>query len=489
MSLGFHAYGVRWGADEIVWYLDGRAVFSAPTPADFHVPMYLIVNMAVGGGWPGSPGPDTPFPAEFRIRRISVRLPRDRLGRSHPMRPTHPVVLAPIAVILALCASDPARAAYRLDAGDVVEVSVLGVQDYRRRVTVDVDGAVALPLVGEVQAAGLAVGELRTRITEGLSAGKVIRDPNVTVELVEYRPFYVAGDVARPGAIAYRPKLTARVAVALAGGYDALRFRSENPLLMAPEIRGQYESAWVELLRRQARSLTLQAEADGRDVADLSALATAPVPRATILALSESEARDLKNPGRGFRPPEAVPGTRPGSGQGQRRGPGESAAQQQGVIVARQREAAGPDFGQLRQGRVAGHAGRGGESGAGRADVAAAGHDCRLVAARKERDETSRGVERLVEERRQRLLREGQGRPRRRRAPAQPSEGVRRAPALCRRDQAQVQRGGRGPDLVVHRRVDGVMRALPVAEDGEVLPGDVLDVSIRPDLSVFSPGQ
>jgi len=75
LSRGFHAYGVRWGADRIVWYLDGRPVFSAPTPADFHVPMYLLVNLAVGGGWPGAPDRDTPFPAEFRIRRISVHLP------------------------------------------------------------------------------------------------------------------------------------------------------------------------------------------------------------------------------------------------------------------------------------------------------------------------------------------------------------------------------------------------------------------------------
>lgn len=75
LSRGFHAYGVLWGHDEIVWYLDGRPVFSAPTPADFHVAMYLIVNLAVGGGWPGAPDPDTSFPAEFRIRRISVHLP------------------------------------------------------------------------------------------------------------------------------------------------------------------------------------------------------------------------------------------------------------------------------------------------------------------------------------------------------------------------------------------------------------------------------
>ncbi|MFC6746256.1 polysaccharide biosynthesis/export family protein [Methylobacterium persicinum] len=135
---------------------------------------------------------------------------------------------------VALCAAGPARATYRLGPGDVVEVSVLGVQDYRRRVTVDVDGAVALPLVGEIPAEGLAVGDLRRRITEGLVAGRALKNPDVTVELVEYRPFYVSGDVARPGAIPYRPGLTARVAVALAGGYDALRFRSENPCSWPP---------------------------------------------------------------------------------------------------------------------------------------------------------------------------------------------------------------------------------------------------------------
>lgn len=404
------------------------------------------------------------------------------------MIPARPVVLASIAAVLALCTSEPARAAYRLDAGDVVEVSVLGVQDYRRRVTVDVDGAVALPLVGEVPAAGLAVVELRRRITEGLVAGRAIKDPNVTVELVEYRPFYVAGDVARPGAIPYRPGLTARIAVALAGGYDALRFRTENPLLMAPEIRGQYEAAWVELLRRQARSLTLQAEADGRDAADLSALAAAPLSRATVVALSESEARDLKLRVADFGRQK----------QFQERALDrvkanvadlETGAQQQGVIVARQREAA--DRTSISYARGVSPVMRAEEENRALAALTSQLQDttARLVAARKECDEASRGVERLVEERRQRLLREGQDAlvdiERLRSQVKASGERLLYAGAV----KAQVQRGGRGPDLVVHRRVDGATRAIPVAEDGEVLPGDVLDVAIRPDLSVFAPGQ
>lgn len=76
LSRDFHTYGMLWKADEITWYLDGRKVFSAATPKDFHVPMYLLIQLAVGGGgWVGAPDEQTPFPSEFRIRRVSVHLP------------------------------------------------------------------------------------------------------------------------------------------------------------------------------------------------------------------------------------------------------------------------------------------------------------------------------------------------------------------------------------------------------------------------------
>lgn len=396
--------------------------------------------------------------------------------------------LAWLAAILALSSPDPVAAAYRLDAGDVVEVTVLGVQDYRRRVTVDVDGTVALPLIGEVSAAGLAVGDLRRRVTEALAVGQAIRDPNVTVELVEYRPFYVSGDVARPGAIPYRPGLTARVAIALAGGYDALRFRAENPLLMAPEIRGQYEAAWVELVRRQARSLSVQAEADGKDTVDLSALSAAPLPRTTVVALAEGEAQDLRTRVADFnrqkqfqeRALERVKANVADLDVG---------AQQQGAIIARQREATERTSASYARGLSP--VMRAEEENRALAALTSQLQDttARLVAARKERDEAARGIERLVEERRQRLLRERQDllvEVERLRAQVKAAgERLLYAGAV----KAQVQRGGRGPDLLVHRRIDGKTQSLAVMEDADILPGDVLDVAIRPDLSVFAPGQ
>src|SRR5262245_52729325 len=87
-------------------------------------------------------------------------------------------------VVLALLQSVSAlRAEYRLDSGDVVEVSVFGVADFKRRTTVNVDGDISLPLLGDVRATGLTLAELRTKVKSGLMANNIIRNPDVTADL------------------------------------------------------------------------------------------------------------------------------------------------------------------------------------------------------------------------------------------------------------------------------------------------------------------
>lgn len=54
-SKGFHTYGLLWTADTISWYIDGVQTGSVPTPSDMHSPMYMLVNLAVGGNWAGNP--------------------------------------------------------------------------------------------------------------------------------------------------------------------------------------------------------------------------------------------------------------------------------------------------------------------------------------------------------------------------------------------------------------------------------------------------
>lgn len=67
MSEDFHTYSVVWEKDTLMWFFDDVQVASRPTPEDFHLPMYMLINLAVGGGWPGSPDKTTPFPARYTI--------------------------------------------------------------------------------------------------------------------------------------------------------------------------------------------------------------------------------------------------------------------------------------------------------------------------------------------------------------------------------------------------------------------------------------
>jgi beta-glucanase (GH16 family) len=72
LSAAFHRYGVAWTDRDIVWYLDGEAVARAPTPGDLHTPMYVLINLAVGGNWPGAPDATTGFPAQYRIDHVRI---------------------------------------------------------------------------------------------------------------------------------------------------------------------------------------------------------------------------------------------------------------------------------------------------------------------------------------------------------------------------------------------------------------------------------
>jgi hypothetical protein len=64
---GFHTYGVMWAPDAMTYYVDGTPVWKTTTPGDLNSPMKMIVNLAVGGNWPGSPDGSTPWPAELKI--------------------------------------------------------------------------------------------------------------------------------------------------------------------------------------------------------------------------------------------------------------------------------------------------------------------------------------------------------------------------------------------------------------------------------------
>lgn len=71
-STGFHTYAVDWEPDYITWYFDGQVVDKVATPSDLNKPMYMILNLGVGGNWPGPADSTTPFPATMQVDWVKV---------------------------------------------------------------------------------------------------------------------------------------------------------------------------------------------------------------------------------------------------------------------------------------------------------------------------------------------------------------------------------------------------------------------------------
>ncbi len=108
---------------------------------------------------------------------------------------------------------------YQLGSGDQIRVIVYGEDDLGGQFTVDGNGYVSLPLIGQVKASGFAASDLETQITNKLADGYV-NNPKVSVEVTTYRPFYVIGQVNKPGEYSFVNGMTVLNAIALAGGYS-----------------------------------------------------------------------------------------------------------------------------------------------------------------------------------------------------------------------------------------------------------------------------
>lgn len=112
----------------------------------------------------------------------------------------------------------PRESVYTLDSGDRLRVVVFGQEGITGSYMVDAGGHVSLPLVGSVPARGLTTQALSKAIAERLKHG-YLRDPNVTVDIEAYRPFFILGEVTTPGQYPYVPNMTVETAVAIAGGF------------------------------------------------------------------------------------------------------------------------------------------------------------------------------------------------------------------------------------------------------------------------------
>ncbi|HET7730533.1 MAG TPA: polysaccharide biosynthesis/export family protein [Usitatibacter sp.] len=120
---------------------------------------------------------------------------------------------------------------YKLGAGDMISIRVLGEDDLRReKVRLSDAGTISFPVLGEIPVKGLTVGALEEYVTRGLK-GRYLLNPQVTVSIDEYRNFFVNGSVEKPGGYPFAPGMTVRKAISVAGGFKERASRDKISII------------------------------------------------------------------------------------------------------------------------------------------------------------------------------------------------------------------------------------------------------------------
>ncbi|WP_029076574.1 polysaccharide biosynthesis/export family protein [Kaistia adipata] len=222
------------------------------------------------------------------------------------------VMLAALAASVAsnLAIAADVAAEYRISPGDTVQINIATVPDGSHQATVQLDGTVALPQIGMIPVAGLTLAELqsrlertlpatifRIRLADGREQAILLKPSDVTAAIVDYRPIYIKGDVLTPGQQPYRPLMTVRQAVAVAGGYSLMRSRMTQSVQDPIDLQGAFDSLWTDYVREYFRKQRVEAELQGKPGFDTSAPAGCTLPPDVVAAIARNET-DLMNTAR-----------------------------------------------------------------------------------------------------------------------------------------------------------------------------------------------
>jgi protein involved in polysaccharide export with SLBB domain len=133
-----------------------------------------------------------------------------------------------------------AAVASRLQPGEKLKITVYGEESLTGEYDVNPAGYVTMPLIGSIKAGGRSQAELGKDIASKYSRGGFLQDPHVTVAVVQFKPFYVMGEVATSGEFPFRSGLNVHTAVAMAGGFT---YRASRTYVL---IRHTGEEVWKE---------------------------------------------------------------------------------------------------------------------------------------------------------------------------------------------------------------------------------------------------
>ncbi|MCL3881733.1 polysaccharide biosynthesis/export family protein [Marivita sp. GX14005] len=217
--------------------------------------------------------------------------------------------------LIALCGVAFAES-YRLGPEDVVSLRAVAWNDRTASFeamdaligdyVVSSDGSISIPFAGTVMARGATVKELGETIAARLQAATgLYQPPQVWLQIAAYRPFYMLGDIANPGAYPWRPGLTASKALALAGGLYRTRGDAAGDVSEYRQL-SSLRGVQVDLVRLRARQARLEAEQREADAIDFPETLVHPDGPAAIARIKaeeraifgirrESEARDIES--------------------------------------------------------------------------------------------------------------------------------------------------------------------------------------------------
>ncbi|MGY2908679.1 polysaccharide biosynthesis/export family protein [Bradyrhizobium sp. URHC0002] len=385
-----------------------------------------------------------------------------------------------------------ARAEYRVSIGDVLEVAVAGVPDLRHRAAVQMDGNISLPLVGMLPVAGLSVPQIqanvgaalaskvfRQRTADGREAVIVIDANEVTTTVAEYRPIYVDGDVSKPGEYPYRLGTTARQLVAVAGGYDIMRIRMNNPYLESADLRSEYGSLWTELAKEQARMWRIKSELGEASQINPGMLADGPTARSAISEIVNAETEYLKTKQSDYQQEKAF------LERGIRQGHEEVRvlSEQQ----KKEEEGVQSDLEELQ--RASDLFAKGTLTGPRVTDARRAvllsstrklQTSAQLLIVKKQQDELTRKLAKLDDQRRLDLLRELQDTSVRLNQIREKLQSVGEKLQYTAMVRSQLVRGaGSKPEIAIIRKGEKGPERIAASEDTELQPGDTVEVSLR----------
>jgi polysaccharide biosynthesis/export protein ExoF len=162
---------------------------------------------------------------------------------------------------------------YSLDTGDRVRIAVHDWPDISGEFNVSANGTLFLPVIGEISVRSQTASDVATKIAAELQQKQKLPDlPSATIEVMQYRPYYVLGDVQAPGSFPFRPGLTVLQGISIAGGYyrlvDVAALRLERDAIAA---KGDIDVLGSRLKQLQARQIRLAAEQSGARTLDFPA--------------------------------------------------------------------------------------------------------------------------------------------------------------------------------------------------------------------------